>query len=145
MPDSSGEIVTSEGTLAGHHAGIHQFTVGQRKGLGVASPSPLYVLSIHPESHRVTVGGEDQLLSRTLTANRLNWISIADLTEPMRVRVKIRHRHEPAAATIEKIALDEVMATFDEPVRAVTPGQAAVFYQEDLVVGGGWIVHGQAG
>jgi tRNA-uridine 2-sulfurtransferase len=140
MPDSSGEIVTAEGTVAGHHAGIHQFTVGQRKGLGVASPSPLYVLSIHPESHRVTVGGEDELLSRTLTAHRLNWISIADLTEPMRVRVKIRHRHEPAPATIEKTAPDEVTATFDEPVRAVTPGQAAVFYQEDVVVGGGWIV-----
>jgi tRNA-uridine 2-sulfurtransferase len=140
MPDSSGEIVTTDGALAGHHGGIHQFTVGQRKGLGVASPSPLYVLSIDPESHQVTVGGEDALLSRTLTARQLNWISIADLTEPMRVEVKIRHRHEPAAAAIEKTGEDEVTAHFDEPVRAVTPGQAAVFYQGDVVVGGGWIV-----
>ncbi len=143
IPDSSGEIVTVEGAIAGHHGGIHQFTVGQRKGLGVASSSPLYVLSIHPESHRVTVGGEDELQSCTLTANRLNWISVADLTEPMRVRVKIRHRHEPAAATIGKTGPDEVTATFDEPVRAVTPGQAAVFYQDDVVVGGGWIAAGQ--
>jgi tRNA-uridine 2-sulfurtransferase len=140
MPDSSGELVTTAGTVAGHHEGIHQFTVGQRKGLGVASPSPLYVLSIDPESHRVTIGSEDELLTRTLTARQLNWISVADLTAPTRVRVKLRHRHEPAPATIEKTGPDEVTATFDEPVRAVTPGQAAVFYQEDVVVGGGWIV-----
>jgi tRNA-uridine 2-sulfurtransferase len=142
MPDSSGDLVTTAGTIAGHHGGIHQFTVGQRKGLGVASPSPLYVLSIDPESRRVTVGGEDELLTRTLTARQLNWISVADLTGPMRVSVKIRHRHEPALATIDKTGPDEVTATFDEPVRAVTPGQAAVFYQEDVVVGGGWIVAG---
>jgi tRNA-uridine 2-sulfurtransferase len=139
IPDSSGELVTTAGAVAGRHGGIHQFTVGQRKGLGVASPSPLYVLSIDPESHRVTVGSEDELLSNTLTARELNWISIADLTEPIRVEVKIRHRHEPAPATIEKTGPDEVTAYFDEPVRAVTPGQAAVFYQDDVVVGGGWI------
>jgi tRNA-uridine 2-sulfurtransferase len=139
IPDSSGELVTTAGAVAGRHGGIHQFTVGQRKGLGVASPSPLYVLSIDPESHRVTVGSEDELLSHTLTARELNWISVADLTERMRVEVKIRHRHEPAPATIEKTGPDEVTAYFDEPVRAVTPGQAAVFYQDDVVVGGGWI------
>jgi tRNA-specific 2-thiouridylase len=140
MPDSSGELVTTAGTVAGRHEGIHQFTVGQRKGLGVASPSPLYVLSIDPESHRVTIGSEHDLLSRTLIAGQLNWISVADLVTPMRVRVKVRHRHEPALATIEKTGTDEVTATFDEPVRAVTPGQAAVFYRDDVVVGGGWIV-----
>jgi tRNA-specific 2-thiouridylase len=143
MPDSSGELVTAAGTVAGRHEGIHQFTVGQRKGLGVASPSPLYVLSIHPESRRVTIGSEDELLTQTLVARQLNWISVADLTEPMRVRIKIRHRHEPALATIEKTGADEVTATFDDPVRAVTPGQAAVFYQDDVVVGGGWIVSGR--
>ena len=102
MPDSSGDLVTTAGTVAGHHGGIHQFTVGQRKGLGVASPSALYVLSIDSTSHRVTIGGEDELLSSTMVARQLNWISVADLTEPMRVRVKVRHRHEPAAATLEK-------------------------------------------
>ena len=140
MPDSSGELVTTTGTTTGRHAGIHEFTVGQRKGLGVASPTPLYVLSIDAESRRVTVGGEQDLLSSRLTANRLNWIACADLTGPMRVRVKVRHRHEPAAATIEKTGPDTVTAIFDEPVRAITPGQAAVFYREDVVVGGGWIV-----
>jgi len=142
MPDSSGELVTTIGTITGQHAGIHEFTVGQRKGLGVASPTPLYVLSIDAASHRVTVGGEQELFSQTLVANRLNWIAIEDLTSPMRVRIKVRHRHEPAAATLEKSGPDEVTARFDEPVRAITPGQAAVFYREDVVVGGGWIVSG---
>jgi tRNA-specific 2-thiouridylase len=139
MPDSSGELVTAEGTVAGHHEGIHQFTVGQRKGLKVASPTALYVLSINADSHQVTIGSEEQLLSRTLVARQLNWIAVDDLDAPMRVSIKVRHRHEPAAATIEKTGADEVTATFDEPVRAVTPGQAAVFYDGDTVVGGGWI------
>jgi tRNA-specific 2-thiouridylase len=139
LPDSSGELVTAEGTVAGRHEGIHQFTVGQRKGLKVASPTALYVLSIDPDSHRVTIGSEEQLLSRTLVARQLNWIAVPDLTGSMRVSIKVRHRHEPAAATIQKTGPDEVTATFDESVRAVTPGQAAVFYDGDVVVGGGWI------
>ncbi len=139
MPDSRGDIVTAAGTIAGQHQGIHQFTVGQRKGLGVASPSPLYVLAIDPASRQVTIGSEEELQSKVLVANQLNWIAVADLSAPMRVQVKVRHRHEPSAATIEKSGPDEVTATFDEPVRAITPGQAAVFYKEDVVVGGGWI------
>src|ERR1700759_3912249 len=139
LPDSRGELVTTAGTVAGRHEGIHQFTVGQRKGLGVASPSPLYVLSIHPDSPQVPIGSEDEFLCSTLVARQLNWISVADLISPIQATVKILHRHEPAFAVIEKTGRDEVTATFDEPVRAVTPGQAAVFYQEDVVVGGGWI------
>jgi tRNA-specific 2-thiouridylase len=89
----------------------------------------------------VTVGADAELATRTLCANRLNWISIPELTGPMRVRAKIRHRHEPAWATLEPSAVPgEVKATFDEPQRAVTPGQSAVFYDDDEVVGGGWIV-----
>jgi tRNA-specific 2-thiouridylase len=144
MPDSTGELVTAEGTVAGHHEGIHQFTVGQRKGLKVASPTALYVLSINADTHQVTIGSEEQLLSRTLVARLLNWIAVDDLDAPMRVSIKVRHRHEPAAATIEKTGADEVTATFDEPVRAVTPGQAAVFYDGDVVVGGGWIENRRA-
>ncbi len=144
-PETAGELVTSNGELLGRHEGISNFTVGQRKGLGVASPSPLYVLQIDPASHRVTVGADAELATRTLRASRLNWISIAQLTEPMRVKIKIRHRHEPAWATLEPAGAssseaDEVVATFDEPQRAVTPGQSAVFYDGDEVVGGGWIV-----
>ena len=150
--------------MIGHHDGISSFTVGQRKGLKVASPTPLYVLNIDPASHRVTVGADAELATRTLRANRVNWISIPELTKPMRVKIKIRHRHEPAWATIEPLpradseaaqadvrgalgaatrsaAVDaQVLAIFDEPQRAITPGQSAVFYDGDEVVGGGWIL-----
>jgi len=149
MPDTTGELVDSNGEVLGHHDGISSFTVGQRKGLGVSAPTPLYVLNIHPDSHRVTVGADAELATQTLRASRCNWISIPALTAPMRVKIKIRHRHEPAWATLEELhAADqpgggdgaEVMATFDAPQRAVTPGQSAVFYDGDEVVGGGWIV-----
>ena len=140
FPETAGELVASNGELLGRHEGIFNFTVGQRKGLGVASPSPLYVLNIDPASHRVTVGADAELATRSLRARRLNWISIPELTAPMRVRIKIRHRHEPAWATLEPAGPDEAAATFDEPQRAVTPGQSAVFYDGDEVVGGGWII-----
>ncbi len=139
LPDSSGDLVTSTGEVLGHHEGIHSFTVGQRKGLGISSPNPLYVLNIHPDSHAVTVGDDTQLYTRTLTADRLNWVSIPEPTEPIRVSIKIRHRHEPAPATLRVTAPDRIEAEFDEPQRAVTPGQSAVFYQGDEVAGGGWI------
>jgi tRNA-specific 2-thiouridylase len=140
LPETVGELVASTGEVLGRHDGIFNFTVGQRKGLGVNSPSPLYVLRIDPASHRVVVGADEELATRTLRARRLNWISIPALTGPMRVRIKIRHRHEPAWASLESAGTDEVLATFDEPQRAVTPGQSAVFYDGDEVVGGGWIV-----
>ena len=140
IPETSGELVASNGEVIGHHDGIFNFTVGQRKGLKIASPSPFYVLNIDPASHRVTVGADAELATTTLRANRLNWISIPELTAAMRVKVKIRHRHEPAWATLEPAANSEVIATFDEPQRAVTPGQSAVFYDGDEVVGGGWII-----
>ncbi len=139
LPDSAGELVSAGGEVLGRHEGIHGFTVGQRKGLGLSSPEPLYVLKIHPDSHRVEVGPEPALRTQTLRANRLNWVSIAEPAEPIRVSIKIRHRHEPAAATLRCCGPDEVEATFDEPQRAVTPGQSAVFYQADEVAGGGWI------
>jgi tRNA-specific 2-thiouridylase len=140
LPDTSGELVTSSGEVIGEHAGIHNFTVGQRKGLGVATGSPLYVIQINGEQRNVIVGKEDELYTKTLRAKRVNLISVADLKEPMRVAVKIRHRHEPAPATIERVGEDEILATFDQAQRAVTPGQASVFYDGDIVVGGGWIV-----
>ncbi len=139
LPDTSGELVTAGGELLGRHNGIHNFTIGQRKGLGLATGSPLYVLQIDGDKRQVIVGSDDQLFSRTLRARRLNWIAVDDLSAPMRVRIKIRHRHEPAAARIEKTGADEVTATFDEPQRAITAGQGAVFYDGEVVVGGGWI------
>jgi tRNA-specific 2-thiouridylase len=140
LPETAGELVASSGEVLGRHEGIASFTVGQRKGLGVSSPSPLYVLQIDPASRKVTVGADQELATHTLRARQLNWISIPELTKPMRVRVKIRHRHEPASAMLEPGGEDEAIAKFDEPQRAVTPGQAAVFYDGDEVVGGGWIV-----
>jgi tRNA-specific 2-thiouridylase len=140
LPETSGELVNPSGVVLGRHEGIFNFTVGQRKGLGVSSPSPLYVLNIDPATHRVTLGADEELTTRTLRARDLNWISIPELTGSMRVQAKIRHRHEPAWATLESAGTDEVIATFDEPQRAITPGQSAVFYEGDEVVGGGWIV-----
>ena len=144
MPESAGELVTTTGEVLGSHRGIHHFTVGQRKGLGLSSANPLYVLEIHPDSHQVTVGGEQELMSRQLRAKRLNWIAIAELVEPLRVMAKIRHRHEPQWATLRPGPMNQqgdvtAIAEFDEPQRAITPGQAAIFYQGDEVVGGGWI------
>jgi len=99
----------------------------------------LYVLQIDPASHRVTVGADEELATRTLRSRNLNWISIPELIAPMRVKIKIRHRHEPAWAILEPGGPGEAVATFDEPQRAVTPGQSAIFYNGDEVVGGGWI------
>jgi tRNA-uridine 2-sulfurtransferase len=140
LPETSGELVTTGGEVIGEHTGIHNFTVGQRKGLGVATGSPLYVIQINGAQQQVVVGGEENLYSRTLRAKRINLISVQELHEPMRVAIKIRHRHEPAPAVIEKTGDDEILVYFDQPQRAITPGQAAVFYDGDIVVGGGWIV-----
>jgi tRNA-specific 2-thiouridylase len=138
--DAAGELVTASGEVVGEHEGVHNFTVGQRKGLGVATGSPLYVLQIKPETRQVVVGGDEELYSRSLRARGLNWIAMEALTHPMRVRAKIRHRHEPAPATLEPAGEAEVLVTFDQPQRAITPGQAVVFYDGELVVGGGWIL-----
>ncbi len=140
VPETAGELVSVSGEPRGKHEGIHNFTVGQRKGLGLASPSPLYVIAIDSNSKQVTVGPEHSLLRTTLRAQKLNWISIPAFEGEMRVQVKIRHRHEPAWAILRPTGADEIEARFDEPVRAITPGQSAVFYDGDEVVGGGWIV-----
>jgi len=139
LPDTAGELVTTDGRVIGEHSGIHNFTVGQRKGLGIATGFPLYVLQIKGDARQVVVGEQEHLYSRTLLARRINLISVEDFDEPMRVAVKIRHRHEPAMAMIEKTGCDQARVTFHEPQRAITPGQAAVFYDGDVVVGGGWI------
>jgi tRNA-uridine 2-sulfurtransferase len=139
LPDTSGELVTTNGDVVGTHSGIHNFTVGQRKGLGLATGSPLYVIELRGDKHQVVVGQDEELRSRTLIAKRVNLISIPALTEPIRVTAKIRHRHEAAPATVETAGDDQILVTFDEPQRAITPGQAVVFYQGDVVVGGGWI------
>jgi tRNA-specific 2-thiouridylase len=139
LPDTAGELVTTDGRVIGEHGGIHNFTVGQRKGLGVAMGSPLYVLQIKGDTRQVVVGNQEDLYAKTLRVHKINFISESP-TEPMLVQVKIRHRHPASLATIEMMTEDEVLVTFAEPQRAVTPGQAAVFYNNEVVVGGGWII-----
>jgi tRNA-uridine 2-sulfurtransferase len=140
----AGEMVTTDGKVIGEHAGVHNFTVGQRKGLGLATGSPLYVIQIKNDTKQVVVGNNEELYSRTLRASRVNLISTDEVREPMRVAVKIRHKHQPAPALIESAGPAEILVTFDEPQRAITPGQGAVFYEGDIVVGGGWIEDSRA-
>jgi tRNA-specific 2-thiouridylase len=139
-PSAPGEIVDTEGRAVGEHQGVHRFTIGQRKGLGVARGEPLYVIATDPASRRVVVGRDEDLLRDRLIARDVNWISVAGLDEPMRVAVRIRNRHTPAPATLIPTGdAARVEVRFDKPQRAVTPGQAAVFYTGDVVAGGGWI------
>jgi tRNA-specific 2-thiouridylase len=110
------------------------------EGLGIATGSPLYVIQIKGNSGQVVVGSSEELYTRTLRAHRFNLIAVSEVPAPIRVTVKIRHRHEGAPASLEKVNEEELLVTFDEPQRAVTPGQAAVFYDGEVVIGGGWIV-----
>lgn len=139
VADMSGEIVTREGRVLGEHVGYHSYTVGQRRGLGIAAGEPLYVISTEPETRRVVVGRDSELRTATLAVRDVNWISIAPITAPRRSAVRIRNKHLPAMATLTP-GDGVVNVRFDEPQRAVTPGQGAVFYDDDLVLGGGWIV-----
>ena len=135
----AGELVTTTGQVVGTHSGIQHFTVGQRRGLGIASPRPLYVLQIDPDARRITVGEEKELWRDTLDVGDVNWISWPELQEPIEASVKIRYRHDPAPARIEPLNRTTVRVHFYAQQRAITPGQAAVFYRGDEVLGGGWI------
>jgi tRNA-specific 2-thiouridylase len=135
-----GEIVATDGRTLGRHEGVHHFTIGQRKGLGIATGEPLYVIATDAESQRVVVGGNDDLLRAGFRAGSVNWISIAGVTGPLRAQVKIRNKHAAAPATLHPTSdPSRVEVVFDQPQRAVTPGQGAVFYDGELVLGGGWI------
>ena len=135
-----GNFVTVDGTVLGEHKGIIHYTVGQRKGLGLALGYPAFVLEIRPETNEVVIGTHEESMAKSLRAGNLNFMSIEDLTEPMRVFTKIRYNHRGVWATIEKTGEDEILCTFEEPQRAVTPGQAVVFYDGEYVLGGGTIL-----
>lgn len=135
-----GNFVTLDGKVLGRHKGIIHYTVGQRKGLGLALGYPAFVLEIRPETNEVVIGTHADSMADSLRANHLNFMSIEDLTEPLHVFTKIRYNHKGVWATIEKTGEDEILCTFDEPQRAVTPGQAVVFYDGDYVLGGGTIL-----
>lgn len=135
-----GEIVDTTGRVWGEHSGTHHYTVGQRRGLRVAAGEPLYVIATDPKTQRVVIGRNDELLRERLVAKDLNWVSISAPREPRRAVVKIRNKHTPAPATLLPGGQEhEIEVKFDQQQRAVTPGQAAVFYDGDLVLGGGWI------
>jgi tRNA-specific 2-thiouridylase len=139
LENGEGEIVTEDGGVIGRHTGVHQFTIGQRKGLGFAAGKPLYVLSIDPENNRVVVGEDAALRTSVCEIENVNWISCEIPNAPLRAAVKIRHKHEAAAATVEAADSTRARVTFEAPQRAITPGQGAAFYSGDVVLGGGWI------
>ena len=139
-PIRQGNFVTPDGKILGKHKGIIHYTVGQRKGLGLALGYPAFVLEIRPETDEVVIGTYEESLTYTLRANELNFMSVEDITEPIRVFAKIRYNHKGAWCTVEKTGEDEIICTFDEPIRAVTPGQAVVLYDGEYVLGGGTIL-----
>lgn len=137
--DVSGAIVDASGAIVGRHGGVHRFTVGQRKGLGVALGEPAYVVKLDALRRLVTVGPRSALEQASLTASRVNWIAGSAPVGPLRVTAQIRHRHRPADATVTPISDQQVRVDFDRAQTAITPGQAVVFFDRDEVLGGGWI------
>jgi tRNA-uridine 2-sulfurtransferase len=137
---AGGEIVSTGGEKLGTHTGIHRYTIGQRRGLGIAHEKPLYVVQIERAKNQIIVGDEDELKSTEFSAKGVNWIAFDTPSEPIRAHVKVRYRHDPAPATIHALPDARVRIVFDESQRAITPGQATIFYNGDEVVGGGWIV-----
>jgi tRNA-specific 2-thiouridylase len=136
-----GELIATDGKILGTHAGHQHFTIGQRKGVGVAFGRPIYVVNIDARRNRVTLGQREELLKKELTASQVNLLSSRLLPNagPIRCSAKIRYNHAPQPATAEVIAEDQLRVTFDEPQSAITPGQAAVLYDGDVLLGGGWI------
>ena len=134
-----GEIVDLHGTVLGHHDGIEFYTIGQRRGLGITTPQPVYVVELDAENNRVVVGDESALDRDEFTVTNCNWIPFDKLADPIEVMTKIRYNHPGTPATVTPTGNGSVKVKLHSAQRAITPGQAAVFYQDDLVVGGGWI------
>jgi tRNA-specific 2-thiouridylase len=135
-----GEVVNTKGEVLTTHNGIHRYTIGQRRGIGLASERPLYVISIDAAQNRVVVGSQEELLRDEFRAANVNWIAFDEPDRPVRAEVRVRYRHTPAPATITRQKNGRAQISFDEPQRAIAPGQATVFYRGDEVIGGGWIV-----
>lgn len=134
-----GEIVNSKGEKIGEHTGIHRYTIGQRRGLGIAHEKPLYVVQIERARNQIIAGEKEELDCLEFTAKGVNWVAFDAPSEPVRAEVKVRYRHDPAPATLYALENNRVRVVFDAPQRAITPGQATIFYDGEEVVGGGWI------
>lgn len=139
ITQKSGDIVDRSGKILGKHLGLYQYTIGQRKGLGIANPVPLYVLDFDIEKNELIVGEKEELFETELIVKDINLLAIDEIKEPIKVQTKIRYAAKPASSTIYKIDENTVKVVFDEPVRGATPGQSAVFYDDAIVVGGGKI------
>jgi len=136
---AGGDITTADGSVVGEHAGLHRYTIGQRRGIGVSSSEALYVVKIAVPRNQLVVGKRNDLYGKSFVATGANWIAIAKPDGPVRASVRIRYRAQEAPATITPIDAGRIQVDFDEPQAAITPGQAAVFYDDDAVIGGGWI------
>ncbi len=136
---TSGDIVNTKGEKLNEHSGIHRYTIGQRRGLGIAHEKPLYVVQIERARNQIIVGEKEELDSIEFTAKGVNWVAFDTPSEPVRASVKVRYRHEPAPATIHALPENRARIVFDEPQAAITPGQATVFYNGEECFGGGWI------
>lgn len=135
-----GNFVTPEGKILGQHKGITHYTVGQRKGLNLAMGHPVFVTEIRPETDEVVIGENEDVFTDSLICGQINYMAMENLTEPRRVLAKIRYSHKGEWCTLKKLEGDRISCTFEQPVRAVAPGQAVVFYENDLVLGGGTIL-----
>jgi tRNA-uridine 2-sulfurtransferase len=139
LPEDSGDIVATSGEVLGRHNGLHHYTVGQRRGLGIASGRPMYVVALDRARNRLVIGEDQELRSTTCEVRDVNWIPYLSPVAPVEAMVRIRNRHDPARAEITPLDTTTARVTFHEPQRAITPGQAAVFYSGEKVLGGGWI------
>lgn len=138
-PSPKGPIIDREGKILGFHEGIIGYTIGQRKGLGIAVGRPVYVTKIDADTNTIVIGDESDLYHKRFTASDPHWISVTGISKPIRVKVRIRYRHRPAWASVKPIGKQKVQIEFERPQRAITPGQLAVFYDGDIVVGSAWI------
>ncbi|MBD2576225.1 tRNA 2-thiouridine(34) synthase MnmA [Oscillatoria sp. FACHB-1406] len=139
ITSKEGEIVDPSGNVLGKHSGVHHYTIGQRKGLGVSAPEPLYVMQLDPAMNRVVVGSREQATQPNCTVTRLNWVSIPEPTAPIRCQAQVRYRSQPANVTVIALGEGRFQLNFDEPQFGITPGQAAVLYDGERVLGGGII------
>jgi tRNA-specific 2-thiouridylase len=138
-PPKKGQFINQHGKPIGEHKGLINYTIGQRKGLGLTAPSPLFVTALNPAENTVTVGASEELFTTTLTAHDINLIPTEKIDGELRATAKIRYAHAPQPATLRQLSEDQIQVTFDTPQRAITPGQAVVFYDGEIVIGGGTI------